>query len=762
MVGKKYQIIFLEDSKVDAEIVKNKLESEIEFDFNFTHVSKRDDLIACIDFFKPDLILSDYYLENYTGKDALHDVQKTGELIPFIFISGLINEEEAINLIKEGAWDYVFKHNLNRLPLAVTTALKLKEEIFKVKKAETEVNLLKENIDFQLKILYNAIDQMPVSVVITDKKGIIQYVNPKFEETTGYIMGEAIGKSSGIVKSNKHSKEFYINLWNTILSGKDWKGEIINRKKDGTLFWEEVSISPIFDDNNKILHFVAVKNDVTQKKEQEKSLVESENLYRTVFNSNSHAAAIFDSDNIFKIVNPKFEVISGYTKEEVEGKMKWTTFINPDDLQMMLNYDKLRKKGDTTIPKEYEFRMITKNGGNKTILLSVEIIPGTKNTLASFIDITENKIAEKELKESKDKFQGLVEDLNDVIFEMDITGKIRYISPSVTHITGYKFDHYTDRCFLDCVYSEDLPQFNEWFKKLIEENSSTPITYRVRNSANKFIWMRASAKIILKNNEITGIKCVAVEINSLKKIEEELIKAKEKAEVSDRLKSSFLANMSHEIRTPLNGIIGFSEMITEPGISEEERELYLSIITESSQQLLHIVNDVLDLSKLETGQMSMKNETFDLTKLLQEIISFYTPKADKKPIALILDKDLNYPDIQFYGDRYQLYRAFSNLVDNAVKFTSKGYVKIGYIVKNDSIEFYIKDTGIGIKPEKLEIIFERFRQGEDTLTKEYGGTGLGLALCKTMIEKMGGFIKVESVPGEGSTFRFSLPFNGNI
>ncbi len=759
MVGKKYQIIFLDDSKVDAEIIRNKLESEIEFEFNFTHVANRDDFIACIDFFKPDLILSDYYLENYTGKDALHDVKKTGALIPFIFVSALISEEEAINLIKEGAWDYVFKHNINRLPLAVTAALKLKEEISKVNKAETEVNLLKENIDFQLKILYNAIDQMPVSVVITDKKGIIQYVNPKFEETTGYMSLESIGKSAGIIKSKKHSKDFYINLWNTILSGKVWKGEIINRKKDGNLFWEEVSISPIFDDNNNIAHFVAVKNDVTQKKEQEKSLKESENLYRTIFNNASHAAAIFNSENIIEIVNPKFELISEYSKDEVEGKIKWTSIIHQDDLQMMIDYNKRRKKGDPTVPHEYEFRLITKKGETRTVQLSVEIIPGTKNTLLSFIDITENKIAEKELKESKEKFQGLVEDLNDVIFEMDITGKIRYISPSITHITGYQFDHYTDRCFLDCVYPDDLPLFNEWFTKLLEENITTPITYRVRNSSDKFKWMRASAKVIVKNDEITGIKGVAVEINSLKKIEEELIKAKEKAEESDRLKSSFLANMSHEIRTPLNGIIGFSEMITEPGISEEERELYLSVITESSQQLLHIVNDVLDLSRIETGQMPMNYETFNLNKLLHEIISLYTPKADKKPIALILDKDLNYPDIQFHGDRYQLYRAFSNLMDNAVKFTSKGYVKIGYYVRNENIEFYIKDTGIGIKPEKFDIIFERFRQGEDTLTKEYGGTGLGLALCKTMIEKMGGAIKVESVLGEGSTFSFSLPLN---
>lgn len=647
MIGKKFQIIFLDDSKVDAEIVKNKLEREIDFDFNFTHVATRDDFIACIDFFKPDLILSDYYLDNYTGKDALHDVKKTGLLIPFIFISGLISEDEAINLINEGAWDYVFKNNINRLPLAVTTALKLKEEILKVKIAETEVNLLKENIDFQLKILYNAIAQMPVSVVITDINGIIQYVNPKFEETTGYKSNEAIGQKNSITSSHNHSKEFYSNLWNIILSGKVWEGEIINKKKDGTLFWEDVSISPIFDDNNKIVHFVAVKNDVTQKKEQEKSLMESETLYRTVFNSSSHAAAIFDSENVFKKINKKFEIISGYTKEEVEGKMVWTALIYPDDLQMMIGYNKLRKKGDTTVPKEYEFRLITKKGDIRIIHFSVEIIPRTNNTLLSFIDVTENKIAEKELKESKEKFQGLVEDLNDVIFEMDINGKIRYISPSITHITGYSTDHYVNRCFLDCVYPDDLPLFNEWFKNLISENSTLPITYRVRNSSDIFIWMRASAKVIVKNNEITGIKGVAVEINSLKKIEEELIKAKEKAEESDRLKSSFLANMSHEIRTPLNGIIGFSEIIKEPGISDEERELYFSIIRDSSLQLLHIVNDILDLSKLETGQMSMNYETFDLNKLLQEIVSFYTPKADKKPIALILETDLNYPDIQF-------------------------------------------------------------------------------------------------------------------
>jgi len=364
----------------------------------------------------------------------------------------------------------------------------------------------------ELRKLSQAIEQNPVSVVITNSKGIIEYVNPKFTEMTGYEAHEAIGKNPKILKSDKMAPEIYINLWKVISSGKVWNGELINKSKSGKLYWAYKSISPILDEQGKITHFVAVGEDITEDK----------------------------------------------------------------------------------------------------------------------------------------------------------------------------------------------------------------------------------------------------------KNEAELIKAKEKAEESDRLKSAFLANISHEIRTPMNGILGFAELLKEPDLSHENQKEFLEVIEKSGQRMLNIINDLIDISKIEAGETTLRIRKTNINKMLHELHLFFMPEGTQKNISIDFHCDLPEDKSYIETDSTKLNQILTNLIKNAIKFTEKGSVNFGYRHKTQKLEFFITDTGPGIHPDQKVLIFERFRQGSLGITRKYEGAGLGLAISKAYVESLGGSIWMESELGKGSTFYFELPFNYQI
>ncbi len=244
----------------------------------------------------------------------------------------------------------------------------------------------------------------------------------------------------------------------------------------------------------------------------------------------------------------------------------------------------------------------------------------------------------------------------------------------------------------------------------------------------------------------------------LKKSREELISAKEKAEQSEKLKMAFLSNMSHEIRTPMNSIIGFSELLQDKSLSEKERDEFINIIMDSGNQLLKIIDEILEISKQESNELKLENKLISLPAFFSEIKASFAPQLNKKPVKLILDIPEKSKD-KIITDKSRLKQIFDNLLSNAIKFTDKGHITFGYKLTGSSknqIEFFVSDTGIGIPKEKQAIIFERFVQVENPLTRKFKGTGLGLAIVKGLVEKMGGKIQVTSEPGKGSNFTFNI------
>jgi len=247
----------------------------------------------------------------------------------------------------------------------------------------------------------------------------------------------------------------------------------------------------------------------------------------------------------------------------------------------------------------------------------------------------------------------------------------------------------------------------------------------------------------------------------LRQTNELLTNALNRAEEADKLKSSFLANMSHEIRTPMNGILGFSELLKNKSISEDQHEKYLDVICSSGNQLLAIVNNILDISRIEAGSVELHYSNASLNETLGFIYESFQNKADSKGIKIELQKQLAEPDDQLWIDNYKLRQILSNLTDNAIKFTSKGTITIGYQIEEDNIRFSVKDTGKGIPEEKQKAVFDRFIQAGIFTDPGHSGTGLGLSICKAYVELMEGEISVMSIPGEGSTFSFTLPYKKN-
>jgi signal transduction histidine kinase/AmiR/NasT family two-component response regulator len=274
-----------------------------------------------------------------------------------------------------------------------------------------------------------------------------------------------------------------------------------------------------------------------------------------------------------------------------------------------------------------------------------------------------------------------------------------------------------------------------------------------------YVWILISAMPQFRDNEPVPYQAYTTftDITAIKRSEEELKRAKERAEQSDRLKSAFMANMSHEIRTPMNGVLGFSELLKTPGLKEETRMKYIDIIETSGRRMLNIIDDLIDISRIEAGMVEIKNEHTNIRQLLYELLLLFTPESQKKGISLHSKIDLPSREFMIHTDKTKLAQVITNLLKNAIKFTSdRGEIELGCRVDGDSnLIVYVKDNGAGISKEIQEKIFERFHQGEGPSKQE--GVGLGLAISKAYVELMGGTIKVESEPGEGSVFSFSIP-----
>jgi signal transduction histidine kinase len=313
------------------------------------------------------------------------------------------------------------------------------------------------------------------------------------------------------------------------------------------------------------------------------------------------------------------------------------------------------------------------------------------------------------------------------------------------------------------VHPHDRQKAQSLFQVFFGGNDvSQPQLLMIREDSSDFFGELSSAAVKDDDGAVTTIIIVVRNITERRQSEMELIRAKERAEESDKLKSSFLANMSHEIRTPINGINGFLNFIADENLSPKRRREYVSVVQNSSSQLIRIIDDIIDIAKIEAQQMSIRPMTFHLNNFMSELFVFFetflqTNRKDK--VMLVLEDSEFIDPCIILSDPVRLRQVMTNLIGNASKFTEKGYIGFGYkLLPPGKLEFWVADTGIGLPADQLEVIFERFRQVELTDHRKYGGTGLGLTISRSLVQMMGGKISVESVEGEGSTFRFTISY----
>lgn len=730
------RILFVEDIEVDMELAIRELQRE-NFSIVWVRVETREDFLFQLENFKPDIIVSDYSLPTFDGLQALKLTLSKAPEIPVILFTGSINEETAVACIKAGAIDYVLKDKMKRLPFAIKEALIqkeirlanvraqldlkqseeryrtfmnssddlafLKDESFryilvnlanqlffqkpesgiigktdfelmpeeaaqscrnsdlealkqnsivisteriggkvfesrkfpvKLKKGKIGVGGFirdiseKEQAENLLKLQGTALNSAANAIVITDTQGHIHFVNPAFTKLTGYSPEECIGKNpKELVKSGIHNAEFYKQMWGTLLKGEVWHGEFINRSKEGKFYNEENTITPVQNEKGEITHFVAIKQDITERKVAEIKIEASERKYRQLVNNAIIGIYSATIEGTFLQVNePLCKILESESEEELMAVPIHKIYKYPEHRQILI--EQLLANGRIL---NHEVELVTMKGNPRNVVINA----------------------------------------------------------------------------------------------------------------------------ILDGNQLIGM---VLDMTERKKNEHELLKAKEKAEESDKLKTSFLANMSHEVRTPMNAILGYTDLLLSPDYPESEKTEYVRIISKSSQQLLKIMNDIVEISRIATNQIDDNPVSFNINSLLRELVLEFQPLARFKKLKFTCNTGLNDEAAMIRFDDLKLRQILGNLIDNAIKFSEKGQVEIGYKLKDSIVEFYVKDTGIGILPENQEVIFDRFRQLEDSYTRNYGGSGLGLAIAKAFIEFLGGKIWVKSTPGKGSTFFFNMPY----
>jgi PAS domain S-box-containing protein len=659
-------------------------------------------------------------------------------------------------------------------------------DITESKKAE---DALREARDY----LENLIDYANAPIIVWDSSFRITRFNHAFERLTQKSSSEVLGEHLEILfpESSKARSLEYIGRTS---SGERWEVvEIPILRADGSVrivLWNSANI---YDkDGTTILTTIAQGQDITERKYSEDAIKESERRLTDIIDFLPDATFVIDKEGRVIAWNRAIEAMTGIRASDILGKGDYEYAIpfygerRPVLIDLVLqNIKEIEDKyahverRDRSLEGE-AYMPNLKDGAVYLFGKAAVLYDSAGNVfgaIESIRDITERKRAEEALAQERNKadnerrrLKAVLDALPVGVFIVDIDGKIAQINeqaeriwcksePSI-EVEDWRMNRGRWASSGDFIKNQDWPLYRSL------NRGETIIAEAIeieRFDGSRGTILSSSAPIKDDQGKITGAVSVILDITERKVMEEELQKAKEAAEEAVRAKSEFLANMSHEIRTPLNAVVGLTGLLLSADLTAEQRD-YVETVQSSGNSLLSVINDILDFSKIEGGKMELENRPFDLCNCLKVAADLVRAAAMEKGLTLtyILDECL---PVAFKGDVTRLRQVLANLMSNAVKFTDAGKVEIRVTgkpidikepIKEYELHFSIQDTGIGIAKEKVDRLFHSFSQIDSSITRKYGGTGLGLAISRRLVELMGGEIWVESQPGKGSTFHFTI------
>ena len=611
-------------------------------------------------------------------------------------------------------------------------------------------------------------DEVVVGIFRSSKEGKYIYVNQRLAELYGYGSSEelikAIGDIEGQLYVDSNQRELFLELIQAQGRIEQFESEIF--RKDGSRIWISETARIVRDNNNKPLFYEGTVQEITEQKRAELELRRSQILFHSLVENLPQKIFSKDTSGQFVFANNGFCKELGKSRREIIGKTDFDFF--PSDLAGKYREDDLAimESGESLDTVEEH---IAADGEKSWVhVVKTPIYDETANcsgVQGIFWDVTEQKRTEMALAHERDLLRTLLDSIPDRIYFKDSKSQFLMISRALAQDFGLESPD-------DAVGKTDADFFSAEHARLalIDEKNILESGQAIIGKTEKETWNDGSEGWVLTtkmpmrspDGAIIGLVGVSKDITSLKQAEEELANARDDALESAKFKSEFLANTSHEIRTPMNAIIGMTDLLLDSSLNDQQRD-FLNTIRESADALLGIINDILDFSKIEARKLNIEKASFDLREVVEGTVELLAERAQSKGLSLVC---LIHEDVwtKVIGDSGRLRQILTNIIANAIKFTHQGevIVKVQIVHENASkvdLVFEIKDTGIGIPEEAQARLFQPFTQADGSLTRRYGGTGLGLTISKQLSEMMAGRISFESKLGQGSTFRIDLPFN---
>jgi len=627
------------------------------------------------------------------------------------------------------------------------------------------------------------------SSIATDAKGVIQIFNVGAERMLGYTAAEVMNKITPADISDPQevvarAKALSVELGTSITPGfealvfKASRGiediyELTYIRKDGSRFPAVVSVTALRDAQDAIIGYLLIGTEL-----------KAGALQSAIFNSANFSSIATDAKGVIQIFNVGAERMLGYTAAEVMNKITPADISDPQEVVARANalsielgtpitpgFEALVFKASRGIEDIYELTYIRKDGSRFPAVVSVTalrdaegviigyLLIGTDNTARQQIE-AERKKLDQRLRDQQFYTRSLIESNTDALMTTDPSGVITDVNKQMEALTGCTRDELIGAPFK--TFFTDPERAEAGIHRVLSEKKIADYELTARARDGKMTVVSYNANTFYdRDRTLQGVFAAARDVTERKRVELELKHAKASAESASRTKSEFLASMSHEIRTPMNAIMGIADLLAKTELSLEQ-DKYVQIFRRAGDNLLNLINDILDLSKVEASQLELEQTCFSLPDLLEKVTEMVEGRAREKSLALVFEVAANVP-VSLVGDPTRLRQVLLNLMGNAIKFTEEGEVSLRVTSELDStvptaLRFTVSDTGVGIPPGQLGRIFERFTQADSSTTRRFGGSGLGLTISKRLVELMGGSILCESTVGEGSVFSFVVPF----